>query len=136
MQDRDEYKWRGTITTMKRQVHGRGSAVCLSRSEAHRPLRTATWHPLKHKHRIMVLKVLAKINLNDSLGNMEPNPEDMWHPLRVKYSEEPYKTLLLDTNDYRLAEMDGRKPNQWTDTGENKLGNMLMQIRKELNDVK
>ena len=91
-------------------------------------LAAATWHPKNHRDRIGVLKMLA--GTTDSLGNTVPNPEDMWEPLREKYSKEPYKRLLRATEDSRLAEMDGRKPNEWTDTGGNMLGNMLMEIRE------
>ena len=95
-------------------------------------LAAATWHPKNHKHRIVVLKVMAGISATDSLGNTVPDPEDMWEPLREKFSKEPYKSLLKETRDSRLAEMDGRKANEWTDTGGNRLGNMLMEIREEL----
>lgn len=95
-------------------------------------LAAATWHPKNHRDRIGVLKMLAGINAMDSLGNTVPNPEDMREPLREKYSKEPYKSLLKATGDSRLAEMDGRKANEWTDTGGNRLGNMLMEIRGEL----
>lgn len=95
-------------------------------------LAAATWHPKNHKHRIDVLKVMAGISATDSLGNTVPNPEDMWEPLREKYSKEPYKSLLKATGDSRLAEMDGRNANEWTDTGGNMLGNMLMQMREEI----
>jgi len=95
-------------------------------------LAAATWHTKNHRDRIKVLKVLAGISLIDSLGNAIPDPEDMWEPLHEKYSKEPYKTLLKSTKSYHLAEMDGRKPNVWTDTGGNLLGEMLMKIRKEI----
>ena len=95
-------------------------------------LAAATWHPKNHKDRINVLKVMSGISLTESLGNTIPNPENMWSPLREKYEKEPYKSLLKSTKDCRLAEMDGRKPNEWTDTGGNKLGNMLMEIREEI----
>jgi hypothetical protein len=95
-------------------------------------LAAATWHEKNHKDRIKVLKVLAKLNFSDSLGNTIPNHEYILPSLRKKYTLEPFKTILLNTNSSRLAELDGRTPNQWTDTGGNRLGNMLMQIRKEL----
>lgn len=95
-------------------------------------LAAATWHPKNHKDRINVLKVMAGIHLTESLGNTIPNPENLWLPLREKYSKEPYKSLLKSTKDYHLAECDGRQPNEWTDTGGNRLGKMLMKIREEI----
>jgi len=95
-------------------------------------LAAATWQKKNHRHRINVLKVLSGISSTDTLGNTIPNHEDMWYPLRQKYTKEPFKSLLKNTKDLRLAEMDGRQPNEWTDTGGNRLEKMLMEIRKEI----
>lgn len=62
----------------------------------------------------------------------------MWYLLKQKYHQEPYKSLLLATGDAFIEET-----NWWGDTfwgvcegvGQNNLGKMIMEIRKELKDV-
>ena len=57
--------------------------------------------------------------------------------LRKKFNREPFKQQLIDTGDEELVE-----GNRWGDTywgvcrgrGQNKLGKLLMQVRKEIND--
>jgi ribA/ribD-fused uncharacterized protein len=63
--------------------------------------------------------------------------EVMLQILRVKFSKEPLRTLLLDTGEEELAELNHWNDRYWgvdllTGEGQNHLGKTLMQVRQEL----
>ena len=63
--------------------------------------------------------------------------EVMLQILRVKFSKEPLRTLLLDTGEEELAELNSWNDLYWgvdllTGEGQNHLGKTLMQVRQEL----
>jgi ribA/ribD-fused uncharacterized protein len=58
-----------------------------------------------------------------------------------KYNQEPYKTLLLNTNNEYIQEGNYWKDTFWgvdlkTNSGQNILGNLIMEKRKELQKIK
>lgn len=95
-------------------------------------------------------KVFTKIEPNEAklLGSIIPLRED-WEEVRldimkelleIKFNQQPYKTMLIKTGDQELVQ-----GNYWHDTffgkcgcpqhngqGQNHLGNIIMQIREEL----
>lgn len=66
----------------------------------------------------------------------------MYELLKIKFNNEPYKSLLLDTSNQNIVE-----GNNWNDTfwgvdinttpnyGENHLGRLIMKVRDELNGI-
>jgi ribA/ribD-fused uncharacterized protein len=61
----------------------------------------------------------------------------MLRVLRVKFAQEPFRSLLLDTGEEELAELNSWNDRYWgvdllTGEGQNHLGKTLMQVRQEL----
>jgi len=62
----------------------------------------------------------------------------MYEINKIKFSQEPFKTLLLETKDEVLENRNGHGDIVWgicDGKGENKLGKILMKIRTELRDA-
>jgi hypothetical protein len=59
----------------------------------------------------------------------------MEHLLKQKFRQEPFRTLLLATGDAYIEETNWWKDTFWgvcTGVGQNNLGKMIMEIRKEM----
>jgi predicted NAD-dependent protein-ADP-ribosyltransferase YbiA (DUF1768 family) len=65
----------------------------------------------------------------------------MYDLLKLKFTQEPFRTKLLETEDTELIEGNWWGDEFWgininTDTGQNILGRLIMKIRKEIRDGK
>lgn len=87
------------------------------------------------KHAGAVKKASKKINLRNDWDSIKLKV--MAECLVQKYRQEPYRTLLLNTNDAEIIEGNWWNDRYWgiclkTNSGENMLGKLIMSIRKNL----
>ena len=95
-------------------------------------LASRTWDAKKHKDHIGVLKAMAGMKQSDCFENKVPNPDWMEDALKEKFQHEPFRSLLLETEKERIAEVDGRSKSPWTDSYGNMMGILLMKIRDSI----
>ncbi len=88
-----------------------------------------------HKTAGQIKKLGRKVQLRSDWDDIKLNV--MESALRIKFSQEPFKTLLLNTLDEYIQEGNYWNDSYWgvclkTNKGENNLGKLIMKIRDEL----
>lgn len=89
----------------------------------------------KQLHPAEVKKLGKNVKLRDDWGEVEEGI--MLELLTYKFNQEPFKTKLIETNNDYIQEGNRWGGTRWgyclnTDTGENLLGFMIMEIRQTL----
>jgi ribA/ribD-fused uncharacterized protein len=133
---KDEYRWLSNFAPVEIRI---GDRLFESVEHAYQSTKSddVFWKGFcrTEKNPVVVKREAKKIVLRK---DWEEVKEDiMLDCLRQKFSQEPYKQLLLDTKNQEIQEGNWWGDDFWgvnlkTGKGQNKLGKMIVQVRKEI----